>query len=156
MLSVRPLNLFTPRAYVWVMPPGWQKAVRAMTNNMYYESLEAKAKQWYREKLSCMGLSIQDDPYLLTNNGRFVSDMTTWPRIEFGDIFGYFITRPGVYIQQQLLSWKQLYAFNYFQAGYLRTMSSFSFSHAGKRLVMLKAKVNGGQQRRRNGGGSRG
>lgn len=117
-----------------------------MANSMYYESLEAKAKQRYREKLSCVGLSIQDDPYLPINNGRFVNDMATWPRIEFGHIFGYFITRPGVYTQQQLLSWKQLDAFNYFQAGYVRTVYSFSFGHTGKRLVMLKAKVNPSQR----------
>ena len=55
---------------------------------LYYESLEAKAKQRYREKLFCMGLSIQDDSYLPINNSRFVNDMTTWPRIEFGHIFG--------------------------------------------------------------------
>ena len=117
-----------------------------MANSMYYESLEAKAKQRYREKLSCVGLSIQDYPYLPINNGRFVNDMATWPRIEFGHIFGYFITRPGVYTQQQLLSWKQLDAFNYFQAGYVRIVLSFSFGHAGKRLVTLKAKVNPSQR----------
>ena len=99
---------------------------------MYYESLEAKAKQRYREKLPCVGLSIQDDPYFPINNGRFVNDIATWPRIEFGHIFGYFKTRPGVYTQQQLLSWKQLDAFNYFQAGYVKTVSSFSLGRAGK------------------------
>ena len=30
--------------------------------------LEAKAKERYREKLSCVGLSIQDDPYLPKND----------------------------------------------------------------------------------------
>ena len=64
MVSVRPFNLFAPLAYVWVTPPGWQKAVRAIVNSMYYESLEAKAKQRYREKLFCLGLPIHDDLYL--------------------------------------------------------------------------------------------
>ena len=31
---------------------------------MYYESLEAKAKQRYRERLFCVNLSIHDDPYM--------------------------------------------------------------------------------------------
>ena len=52
-----------------------------------------KAKERYREKLSCVGLSTQDDPYLPTNDARFVNDMASWPRIEFGHIFAYFITR---------------------------------------------------------------
>ena len=81
----------------------------------YFESLDAKAKERYHEKLSCVGLSIQDDPYLPTNNARFVNDMANWPWIEFGHIFAYFITQPGVYTQEQLLSWKQLDAFNYYQ-----------------------------------------
>ena len=43
-----------------------------MENSSYFESLEAKAKGKYCEKLSCVGLSIQDDPYLPKNDARFV------------------------------------------------------------------------------------
>ena len=65
MLAVRAFNQFTPLAHVSVTPaPGWQEVVRAMENSSYFESLEAKAKERYREKLSCVGSSIQDDPYL--------------------------------------------------------------------------------------------
>ena len=39
-----------------------------MENSSYFESLEAKAKGSYCEKLSCVGLSIQDDPYLPKND----------------------------------------------------------------------------------------
>ena len=46
-----------------------------MEDSSYFESLEAKAKERYREKLSCIGLSIQDDPYLPENDERFVNDM---------------------------------------------------------------------------------
>ena len=69
MLSVRAFKQFTP--------PGWQEVVRAMENSSYFESLEAKAKGSYCEKLSCVGLSIQDDPYLPKNDARFVNDMAT-------------------------------------------------------------------------------
>ena len=62
MLSVRPFNLFTPARTCELRPCGWQKAVRAMAITMHCESLEAKAKQLYRETLSCMVLSIRDDP----------------------------------------------------------------------------------------------
>ena len=34
---------------------GWQKVVGAMENSSYFESLEAKAKEMYHEKLSCIG-----------------------------------------------------------------------------------------------------
>ena len=46
-----------------------------MENSSYFESLEAKAKGKYREKLSCVGLSIQDNPYLPKHDARFVNDM---------------------------------------------------------------------------------
>ena len=38
--------------------------------------------------------------------------LALWPRIKYGHIFGYFIIR--TYTQEQLLSWKQLEAYNFF------------------------------------------
>ena len=52
----------------------------------YFETLNAKGKERYSEKLTCVGLSIRDDP---ENNGKFVADMTTWPQLEYGHIFVY-------------------------------------------------------------------
>ena len=46
-----------------------------MKNSSYFESLEAKTKEMYREKVSFVGLSIQDDPYLPKNDARFVNNM---------------------------------------------------------------------------------
>ena len=112
----------------------------------YYSGLEAPAKRRYSEKLSSVGLSIQDDPFLERNKLKFYDNMASWPRIEYGHIFAYFISKPGVYTQEQLVSWKQLDAYNYFQAGYVRTILSFGFHHLGKSLVMLKAKVNPSQR----------
>ena len=48
-----------------------------MENSSYFEPLEAKAKERYREKLSCVGLSIIDNPYLPKNDTRLVNDMAT-------------------------------------------------------------------------------
>ena len=47
-----------------------------------------------------------------------------------------------MYTQEQLLSWKQMDAFNYFQAGHVRT---YRFG-PGKEMVVLKAKVNPSQR----------
>ena len=60
------LNLFTPLPHVCVTPPGWQEVVRAMQNSSPFESLEAK--EGYREKLSHVGLFIQDNSYLPTKD----------------------------------------------------------------------------------------
>ena len=118
---------------------------RAMAS-AYYSALDASAKRRYEEKLSLVGLSIQDDPYSSEKKHRFTDGLATWPQIEFGHTFTYFVSRPGVYTQEQLLSWKQMDAFNYFQSGYVRTVLSFPFQHLGKSYVMLKAKVNPSQK----------
>ena len=41
-------------------------------------SLNEKGKKRYIGKLSCVGLSLKDDPYLPENEAKFVGDMTTW------------------------------------------------------------------------------
>lgn len=45
-------------------------------------------------------------------------------------------------MQEQLLSWKQLEAYNYFQTGYVRTLLASVFGSGSGRCVVLKAKVN--------------
>ena len=48
------------------------------------------------------------------NHKNYLSDnMSLWPQVEYGHIFAYFIEHPGVYTQQQLLSWKQLEFYNF-------------------------------------------
>ena len=59
----------------------------------YYESLDWQGKKRYKEKLDTVGLSLEDDRYGLDE--RLTSDMTSWPNIEYGHIFTYFITRPS-------------------------------------------------------------
>lgn len=48
------------------------------------------------------------------------ADMSLWPKIEYVHIFAYFITRPGTYTQQELVPWKQMEAYNYFESGHER------------------------------------
>ena len=104
----------------------------------YFKSLDWQGK---KKKLESVGLTLKGDPYLPENNG-FCLDMTNWPRMEYGHIFAYFITRPGTYTQEELISWKQLEAYNYFEYGYVRTVLSMVFGHGKARCVVMKAKVN--------------
>ena len=64
------------------------------------DGLDLVAKERYKQKLESVGLQVSDDPYLEANSHRFRDDMSLWPRIEYGHIFGYFIKRPGTYTQQ--------------------------------------------------------
>ncbi len=105
----------------------------------YFESLKDKEKERYAEKLSCVGLSIEDDPYLPESEGKFKADMTTWPTIEYGHIFVYFIRSEGLeYTPRNSYchgnSWRPSTTFNYyFQSGYVRTVLSRLLDHSGAR-----------------------
>ena len=62
----------------------------------YYKKLDSIAKTRYLEKLKLLGLDEKDDPYDPINSHNFVDDMTRWPAVENGNIFCYYIQRPGV------------------------------------------------------------
>ena len=76
-----------------------------------------------------MGLTLSDDPFMKENDHRFSDDMPLWQRIEYmyHDVWQYIINRPGTYTQAQLLSWKQLEAYNYFESGFVRTVFAMGF-----------------------------
>ena len=62
-------------------------------------------------------------------------------------IFIYFIKRPaGIYTAEELLSWKQLDSYNYYQNGYVRTINSHLFNKNWEKCVVLKAIVNPSQR----------
>ena len=75
--------------------------------------LDYQGKEWYKNKLEAVGLSREDDHYSVDD--RFRSDMTCWPKI-----FTCFNTKSGEHIQEQLLSWKHMEAYNYFQYDYVQ------------------------------------
>ncbi len=70
-----------------------------------------------------MNMKEDDDPYAPENTKDFIDDMTKWPPVEYGHIFCYFIEHPGLYTRRQLMQWKSLEAYNYFQSGHVRTVN---------------------------------
>ena len=98
----------------------------------YFDTLDRQGKDRYQRKPEVVGLSLKDDPFTAGTSEKWHSDMVNWPKIEYGHIFSYFISRPGTYTQEQLLSSKRLEAYNYFQNGYTRTVFVFSVWHHGK------------------------
>ena len=65
------------------------------------------------KKLHLLGFTESDDPHSESNAAKFTDNLTLWPAVEYGHIFGSFVTRPGLYTQEQLLAWKKLDAYNY-------------------------------------------
>ena len=106
----------------------------------YFVSLDSAAKERYCQRLGLLGLDENSDPY--RNAEDFVDDMTLWPPVEYGHIFCYFIERPGVYMQQQLIQWKSLEAYNYFVSGHVRSVTVRTVNPT---CCVLKALVNPSQ-----------
>ena len=86
----------------------------------YYRGLNPIAQARYKAKLQLLGLDLKDDPYDPQNANKFVDDMTKWPRVEYGHIFCHYIDRPGVYTRKQLMQWKSLEAYKYFESNHVR------------------------------------
>lgn len=109
----------------------------------YLRALCPVAKSRYLEKLSALGLEEKDDPYAVSNLEKFnVDDMSCWPNIEYSNIFIYFIERPGVYTQRQMVQYKSLDAYNYFKSGHVRRVGVL---RVGSTKRILTAKVNPSQ-----------
>ncbi len=108
----------------------------------YLKKLDGIAKARYLEKLKLLDLDENGDPYDSKNISKFVDEMKFWPAIEYGHIFCYYIERPGVYTRQQLMQWKSLEAFNYFQSGHVRDILVWNVSSA---YCVVMARVNPSQ-----------
>ena len=91
----------------------------------YFNGLDPIARGRYEEKLTLLGLSKQEGPYLLWNTDKFVESMSLWPPVEYGHIFCYFVERPGVFTRSELMHWKSLEAYNYFQSGHVRNIKVY-------------------------------
>ena len=96
-----------------------------MSVYLHVRALDPLARARYVDKLQLVGLSETEDPYELWKCDRFEGDMTRWPPIEYGHIFCYFVERPGVFTKQELMQWKSLEAYNYFQSGHVRNIRLF-------------------------------
>ena len=110
----------------------------------YFHGLDRPSQERYILELEVAGLAIKDDPYSPSRSGEWSSDVRYWPKIEYADIFSYFIARPGTFTFQQLASWRQLEAYNYFKNNYVQTI--FSATCDSGRSVVLRAKVNPSQR----------
>ena len=80
----------------------------------YFDTLDRQGKDRYQRKLEVVNLSLKDDPFTAGTSEKWRSDMVNLPKIEYSHIFAYFISRPGTYKQEQLLSWKQPEVYDYF------------------------------------------
>ena len=91
----------------------------------YRNSLDPIARRRYTEKLKLVGLTEAEDPYALWSDDKFQDDMALWPPLKYGHIFCYFLERPGVFTKRELMQWKSMEAYNYFQSGHVRSVKVY-------------------------------
>ena len=108
----------------------------------YFQALNKHNKKRYQRKLELSGISLKDDSYLPDRSSDWSADVDNWPKMTYGNIFSYFISKPCMYMLQLLTSWRQLEAYNYIKNNHVRTV--FSLTCDNGRRVVLKAKVNPG------------
>ena len=109
----------------------------------YSKSLDPAAIARYVVKLQLLGLAEADDPFAPWNGIKFVDNMKLWPRVEYPHIFCYFMDRPGVYTRAQLMQWKSLDAYNYFQSGHVCAVEIWPVDNTN---CILRAFVNPSQR----------
>ena len=68
---------------------------------------------------------------------KFETCMAGWPLVGYGHILAYFIMCPGGYTLEQLLCWKQLEGYNYFQSNYVGTIHIRTVENGAEGLCVL-------------------
>lgn len=69
----------------------------------------------------------------------WVNDLTTWPNLEWPEIYNYLVNSPGIFILEAMKNSKSLEAHNQFSSGWVRTVTHFKGKH--KNVIVVKADV---------------
>ena len=121
-----------------VTPTGWKKEQWASTLRPCLTKI--RSDTWISWAVLAWGsMTIH---YSSQTDSDFNEDMSNWPSVEYGHIFSYYISRPGTFTQEELLSWKQMDAYWVVMWGLFIVV----FGIGGKKIVILKALVNPSQK----------
>lgn len=124
------------------------KKVRGIDGN-YLKTLSSEDLNRFNEKLKIAvgGEKISiDNPYEVWNDEEYWSEApTSWPNIEFGDIWNYLIESPGPFTKEKLKSYKSLLAYDYFISRKVGPISSHEIGPKQSGYTILKAEVRPGQ-----------
>ena len=72
----------------------------------YYQQLTGTARKRYDEKLDMIGVLC--DPYAKTNPAPWLTESTTWPEVEYPDVYNYLVSTPSPYTKQEMKAYKSL------------------------------------------------
>lgn len=107
-----------------------------MSSTYNYRELEAEAKKRYLEKMSQIG--IKECPYELPADV-WVNQPTSWPQLEYPEVYEYLINTPGVFTREAMKNRKSLESHNQFLSGWVKTV--FYYEVPSSSIVVMKALV---------------
>lgn len=108
-----------------------------MSTSYGLHCLQGEAKDRYLKKLQDCDLT--ECPYLIPEDA-WVNQPTSWPSLEYPDMYEYLINTPGVFTREAMKNRKSLEAYQYFASGFVRTVLMLNPEYCGN-VSVLKAKV---------------
>ena len=109
-----------------------------ITRSKQIEHLDSVAYSNYKQKLSCSGYDVPD-PYSIFDT-EWEDSVSKWPRVEYGNLFNYFIKTPGMYTPTNLESYRSLDSFSLYRDGHVQTLL-YHHVHKNSPVCLLKAHV---------------
>ena len=59
------------------------------------------------------------DPYAKKNQAPWSTESTTWPEVEYPDVYNYLVSTPSPYTKQEMKAYKSLEGYKYFVDGWV-------------------------------------
>ena len=106
------------------------------------QSLDVKAKQRYLRKLKV--IEIDMCPYMIPADS-WKNDPTSWPQLEWPEVYSYLVETPGVFTREAMKNRKSLEAYNQFISGWVRTIYAYK-KNKKSNFMVLKAEVTPSQR----------
>ena len=90
----------------------------------YFNDLQQKAKERYRQKLDML-VPAMSDPYATmprcsaASNDQWSTSSTLWPKVEYPDIYNYLVNTPSPHTKDELKAYKSMEDYKYFVDGWV-------------------------------------
>ena len=111
----------------------------------YYQQLTETARKRYDEKLDMIGVLC--DPYAKKNPAPWSTESTTWPEVEYPDVYNYLVSTPSPYTKQEMKAYKSLEGYKYFVDGWVaKVLVQHGTTTSGSDFAVVIARVRHSQK----------
>ena len=99
----------------------------------YVDGLSPADRSGYEKKLMLSSGVMLPDPLPCTE---WITDLKTWPSIEWPDIYTYLIDTPSVYTKEKLKAYKSMDAVNFVLCGHVQEVKYHKISDSSEFCAM--------------------